>query len=162
VAVDLALPAFLSSCNGASDLTLRLLPSRIHEVSGNLDPVCTAACLEWKNRYDVTEPVPVKASVQKAWDAPVVSLKREEVLSSAQDQVGRSQLLAATAPHSGDFLHAYPAHRLERGSMTPHFELPSLCVLEPKFVHHTHAFVVSLSTALVCTALLVVSPQVAT
>ena len=108
LAVDLALPAFLSSCNGASDLTLRLLPSRLHAVSGNLDPVCTAACLEWKNRYDATEPDPVKASVQKAWDAPVVSSKREEVLSSAQDQAGRARLLAATAPHSGDFLHAVP------------------------------------------------------
>lgn len=108
LAVDLALPAFLSSVNGASELTLRLLPSRLLSVSGNLDPVCAAACLEWVNRYDAAVPDPVKASVQKAWDAPIVTWKYEEVLQSAQDQAGRARLLAAAAPHSGDFLHAVP------------------------------------------------------
>jgi hypothetical protein len=63
------------------------------------------------------------------------------VLSSAQDQAERARLLAATAPHSGDFLHAVLCSSI--GTMTPHFELPSPCVLEPKCVHHTHASVVS-------------------
>ena len=108
LAVDLALPAFLSSVNGASELTLRLLPSRLHTVSGNRDSVCVAACLEWQTRCDAAVPDPARAGVQKAWDAPVVSRKREELLSAAQNQAGRARLIAAAAPHSGDFLHAVP------------------------------------------------------
>ena len=34
--------------------------------------------------------------------------KLEEVLSAARTQVGRARLIAAAAPHSGDFLHAIP------------------------------------------------------
>jgi len=45
LSMDLALPAFLSSVNGASELTLLLLPSRLHSMSGNRDPVYIAACL---------------------------------------------------------------------------------------------------------------------
>ena len=39
---------------------------------------------------------------------PLVNQKREEVLSAAQSPVGRARLIAAAAPHSGDFLHAVP------------------------------------------------------
>ena len=51
LATDLALPAFLSSVNGAADLTMKLLPSRLHDVSGDRDPVCVAACLEWQTGH---------------------------------------------------------------------------------------------------------------
>jgi hypothetical protein len=46
--------------------------------------------------------------VQKAWDMPIMNRKREELLSAAQNQAGRARLIAAAAPHSGDFLHAVP------------------------------------------------------
>ena len=108
LATDLALPAFLSSVNGAADLTMKLLPSRLHEVSGDRDPVCVAACLEWQTRSASIVPDPAKSGIQKAWDLPVVSRKREELLSAAQSQVGLARLIAAAAPHSGDFLHAVP------------------------------------------------------
>ena len=39
LATDLVLSAFLSSVHAASTLTLQLLPSRLHEVSGDRDPV---------------------------------------------------------------------------------------------------------------------------
>ena len=103
----MALPAFLFSINGASDLTLKLLPSRLHTVSGSSDPICTAACLEWQTLCDAAVPDSVRAGVQKAWDEPVVSRKRD-VLSAAQSQAERARLIAAAAPHSGDFLHAIP------------------------------------------------------
>jgi hypothetical protein len=106
LATDLALPAFLSSVNGAASFTLKLLPSRLHAVSGDRDPACVAACLEWQTRCASTVPDPAKSGIQKAWDLPVVSRKREELLSAAQTQVGRARLIAAAAPHSGDFLHA--------------------------------------------------------
>ena len=44
------LPAFLSSVNGASELTLRLIPNRLPAVSGNRDPVYFTASLEWETR----------------------------------------------------------------------------------------------------------------
>ena len=37
-----------------------------------------------------------------------MSRKLEEVISAAQTQAGRARLIAAAAPHSGDFLHAIP------------------------------------------------------
>jgi hypothetical protein len=46
--------------------------------------------------------------MQKAWDLPLVSRKLEIVKSAAQNQVGLARLIAATAPHSGDFLNAIP------------------------------------------------------
>ena len=108
LATDLALPAFLSSVNGAADLILQLLPTRLHAVSGSLDPLCVVACLEWQTHYNATIPDRTMAGVQKAWDGPVVSRKREELLLAAQNQAGRARLIAAAAPHSGDFLHAIP------------------------------------------------------
>ena len=58
LAADLALPAFLSSVDYASELTLSFLRSRLHSVSGKLDPICHTACLEWENRFDSAEPDP--------------------------------------------------------------------------------------------------------
>ena len=66
MAFDLALPAFLSSVYGGTELTLRLLPSRLHVVSTTFDPAHVAASLEWQNRFGLAETDPVRASVQKA------------------------------------------------------------------------------------------------
>ena len=108
LASDLALPAFLSSVNSASELTLQLLPARLHAVSSMRDPVYIAANLEWQQRSTVVVPDGSRTGAQKAWDTPLVNRKLEEVLSAAQTQVGRARLIAAAAPHSGDFLHAIP------------------------------------------------------
>jgi len=108
LATDLALPAFLSSANGASPLTRQLLPTRLHASSGNLDPVCVEATVEWQSRCNSATPDTARTGIQKAWDSPLVSRKLEEVMSAAQTQVGRARLIAAAAPHSGDFLHAIP------------------------------------------------------
>ena len=108
LASDLALPAFLSSVNSASELTLQLLPARLQAVSSTRDPVYIAANLEWQQRSTVVVPDGSRTGAQKAWDTPLVSRKLEEVISAAQTQVGRARLIAAAAPHSGDFLHAIP------------------------------------------------------
>ena len=108
LASDLALPAFLSSVNGASELTLQLLPARLHAVSSIRDPAYIVANLEWQQRSTVVVPDGSKIGVQKTWDTPLVSRKLEEVLSAEQTQVGRARLIAPAAPHSGDFLHAIP------------------------------------------------------
>jgi hypothetical protein len=48
LAMDFTLPAFLSSVNGAKELTIQLLPSRLHGVSSTYDLVYVAASLEWQ------------------------------------------------------------------------------------------------------------------
>jgi hypothetical protein len=108
LATDLSLPAFLSSVNGSAALALQLLPSRFHVSSGIQDPVYVTASLEWQSRCRSAVPESSRAGVQKAWDVPLVNQKGEEVLSAAQSPVGRARLIAAAAPHSGDFLQAVP------------------------------------------------------
>ena len=112
LAADLALPAFLSSVSGASELIVRLLPSRLHNSSAERDSLYVAACQQWQSLCNSAVPDPTSIGIQKAWDAPLVDKKREMVLSAAQNQVGRARLIAAAAPHSGDFLHAVPCPSL--------------------------------------------------
>ena len=108
LATDLALPAFLSSVAGSSNLTIRLLPSRLHAASGLQDALYITACLEWQTRCNAVVPDLARLKIQKAWDLPLVNRRLEEVMSAAKTQAGRARLIAAAAPHSGDFLHAVP------------------------------------------------------
>ena len=108
LASDLALPAFLSSVNGASELILKLLPSSLRAASANCDPLCIVASLEWQTRCNSTVPDPVVVGIQKAWDSPVMSQKQKKVWSAAHNQAGRARLIAAACPRSGDFLHVVP------------------------------------------------------
>jgi len=73
-------------------------PSRIHSMSGNRDPVYTAACLQWQTRNSAAAvTVSSRAGFQKVWDAPVLSQTFEEVLSGAQYQAGRDRLIAVSS-----------------------------------------------------------------
>ena len=108
LASELALPAFLSSVNSATEPTLQLLPARLHASSSNRDPVYIAANLEWQLPSTAVLPDESRIGVQKAWNTPLVSRKLEDVIIFAQTQVGRARLIAAAAPHSGDCLHAIP------------------------------------------------------
>jgi len=65
LSMDLALPAFLSSVNGALELTLLLLPSRLHSMSGNRYPIYIAACLEWQTRCGAAVPDPSRAGFRR-------------------------------------------------------------------------------------------------
>ena len=113
LANDLALPSFLSSTAGSAALCLELLPSRLHSSSATEDSLYITASLQWQSRSGTTVPEQSMAGIQKAWDKdkPLVAKKSELVLSAAQTQAGRARLIAAAAPHSGDFLHAFPAHQ---------------------------------------------------
>jgi len=103
--MNLALPDFRSSVNGASELTLRLLRSRLHSMSGNRDPVHIAACLQWQTRCGAIVPDPSREGVQKVWDVPAVSQKDED--EAAQNQAWRVRLISVAAPHSFHFISFY-------------------------------------------------------
>ena len=120
---SIALLAFRSSVNSASPLTLRLLPSRLHAASGNCDSVCVAACLEWQTRGASPVPDSATVGVHKVWNVLLVNLKREKLLSAAQNQAGRVRLTAAAAPHFGDFLDTVPC-----SSIGTRLDDTSLCI----------------------------------
>ena len=159
-ASDLALPAFLSSVNSVSELTLQLLPARLHAVSSIRDPAHIVANLEWQQRSTVVVPDGSRIGVQKAWDTPLVSRKLAEVISAAQTQVGHARLIAAAAPHSGDFLTRFLVLESVRDLMIPPFVSPFHCVSVPPCVHCTRASAAPKSTASVFTALPVANPPV--
>ena len=48
------------------------------------------------------------ASKQKSWDRPGIEAIKASLLTSAPDNHHRARLLAVSAPHSGDWLHALP------------------------------------------------------
>jgi len=115
-ATDIALPAFLSSVVSAHTLITQLVPQHLHDVSSTNDPTFTEAVEQWKTRVDGTSPVqtaqPPLSTDQKTWDAPLVKLQEEKVLSAAPNQTEKARLIAAAAPHSGAFLHARPCSAL--------------------------------------------------
>ena len=121
LATHLALPAFLSSVAGSLELVKKLTPPRLHDSVGELDPYLIAAREEWLSLSSFPCPDSSISSIQKAWDSPLVNLKKEKVLSAAQSQAGRARLIAAAAPHSGDFLTAVPCssvgNRLDDSSL---------------------------------------------
>jgi hypothetical protein len=108
LATDLALPAFLSSLAGCVDLSLQLLPSRLHSVGGTQDTFYISAGIEWQSRCGMAVPDAASIGAQKAWDSPQVLKKFDEVFAAAQTQSGRARIIAAAAPHSGDFLNVLP------------------------------------------------------
>jgi hypothetical protein len=111
-ATDIALPAYLSSVAGSHTLISQLLPQHLHAISGTNDPKFTAAVAEWQSRAvfaPVQQPLPTE---QRIWDEPLVNVQVSNVLSAALDQTDKARLIAASAPHSGAFLHARPCSSL--------------------------------------------------
>ena len=48
------------------------------------------------------------AHKQSAWDTPVVTAERQELMKPLTSTVDQARLLALSSPHSGDWLHAVP------------------------------------------------------
>ena len=97
LATDLALPAFLSSVAGASTLTVRLLPNRLHGTSGLQDIFYTTHASNGKHDATANFQTQIRLGVKKHGDSPLVSKKLDEVLSAAHTQAGHARLIAATA-----------------------------------------------------------------
>ena len=72
------------------------------------DAALTSASNLWSSSYNIPCPSPPLALKQKSWDTPLIEADKAVVLSGAQDNHHRARLLAASAPHSGDWLHALP------------------------------------------------------
>jgi len=98
------------------------------------------------NNNNNNKPVGQQCCIQKAWDGPVSANQVTRMLSSTSNDMDKARLLAASSPHTGDWLHAPPiasvglrlsdeavrvavAHRLGCKACVPH-TCVSVCVVK--------------------------------
>ena len=98
---SLASSAFLASAAGTRLLQDRLLERSLVVCDGDFD-----RCLA--DRAESTRPDKVLFGSQKAWDCLIVQSEYDRLLDGYSEPGHRARLLAASAPHSGDWLHALP------------------------------------------------------
>jgi len=101
----LAPSAFLASAAATLELQNEILPTRFQQ----LDDHCIRDALEiWSETANVPEPASPANRVQKVWDASITSATYKSLLSRSRSETDTARLLAAAAPHSGDWLQAPP------------------------------------------------------
>ena len=103
--VQVAPSAFLASASGSTTLVSAILSSWGKLVP---DPSFDAARRAWMSQCSQAEPSGQSVSVQRCWDRPLIEKVKSELLAGAADDYSRARLLAAYAPHSGDWLNAPP------------------------------------------------------
>jgi len=105
--MQVALAAFLFSGAGAQPLILEILPARLQQHVA--DPLQSVNGV----RETTLRPSSLRTSqLRREGTSLLLKLQEAKVLSTARDQAGKSRLLAATAPHSGAFLHDRPCSAL--------------------------------------------------
>ena len=102
-AVDVALPAFISSTMQSRDLCHEI--AVIESVLGS-----NSAQSLWLSRVGLA--VAPDSAAQGAWDLPLIEKAKNIILLSARDEADRARMLASTAAMSGDWLEALPAPSL--------------------------------------------------
>ena len=104
---SLAPSAFLASAAGTRLLQDKILPS----LQASPDSAVNQVLALWSVRFSpasITCPVGTTAGIQREWDKPCVAADICTLLSSLPDRRDQARLLAVSAPHSGDWLHALP------------------------------------------------------
>ena len=101
----LAPSAFLASAAATLDRQNEKLPSQFHQLSYH----CGREALDiWSNSANIPEPVNPANKIQKVWDAAITSAAYSNLLTRSGSETDTARLLAASAPHSGDWLQAPP------------------------------------------------------
>ena len=101
----LAPSAFLASAASTSELQASLLPAHLRAFDSHWD----GALSIWAERHPSSSVPPVEQhGRQRSWDAACVALGRKILEDHHADPYNRARLLAVQAPHSGDWLHAWP------------------------------------------------------
>jgi len=104
---SLAPSAFLASAAGTRDLQAKILRNCLTPIDSAVDLVLAL----WSAKYDqsgVLCPVGEDAANQRSWDKPCVSADICRLKISLPDRRDQARLLALSAPHSGDWIHALP------------------------------------------------------
>ena len=105
LASTLATSAFLASAAFTEALQKAIL---LQSHSNVADETINSASDAWTSLSSSAPPEPCFQRIQKAWDGPVIKSVVDRIALSANSDVDRARLKAATAPHSGDWLHAAP------------------------------------------------------
>jgi hypothetical protein len=101
----LAPSAFLASAAATRELQNEILPSQFHQLNDH----CVRDALDiWSKSSSIPEPIQPANKIQKVWDAAVTSAAYSDLLTRSGSETDTARLLAASAPHSGDWLHAPP------------------------------------------------------
>lgn len=101
----LAPSAFLASAAATLELQNEILPKQFHQFS---DYCRTDALDTWSKSANISEPAHPVNKIQKVWDAAITSAAFSSLLSRSGSETDTARLLAASAPHSGDWLQAPP------------------------------------------------------
>ena len=101
---SLSSSAFLASVSSTVHLQDLLLDRHMALVDHHFDNILS----DWISKYNVPPPQGDKSHKQKSWDQPAVDKVCSELHSSALDDYHKACLNAASAPHSGDWLHVLP------------------------------------------------------
>jgi len=98
----LAPSAFMASAGSTLDLQDHILARS----SPCTDSAVTSMGSLWSVTYNLPLPAAPSASKQSVWDAPCVAADKSTLVTHASDDHNRARLLAVTAPHARDWLHA--------------------------------------------------------
>ena len=100
-ALDIALPAFLSSIHEADGLVDEIFQGA--DFSGMLDAAKTA----WNESTQLAEDAVLEKTKQAAWDIPCLTKRLADLLDDT-DVIAKARLLASSTKESGSWLHALP------------------------------------------------------
>jgi hypothetical protein len=105
-AVSLAPSAFLASAASTADLQTLLLPAQLHMIP---DTALESSLVAWRSNSNTSVAVPDQpsSSQQRAWDDICCQVVLDALLNSA-DVTSKARILAASSPHSADWLNAIP------------------------------------------------------
>jgi len=101
---SLAPSAFLASAAATHDLQDEIL-SRCHAID---DSAVSQILLMWTTEHGASRPANEDAKKQRIWDKASVDADVAKLKSGLIDRRHQARLLAISAPHSGDWLHAMP------------------------------------------------------
>ena len=130
----LAPSAFLASAASTRELQESILPHNIRLLE---DKSVTENETRWLAMSEAPKPVAELQHIQKSWDGLIVSNLVTKVLSRASSEADKARLLAASAPHSGDWLLAPPISSVG-------LKLSDEAIAQ-RLGCHTHAYVGKLS-----------------
>ncbi len=101
-AISLALSAFLASAAGTENLQACILINCTVTLS---EPLFVSASQQWMAITNLPCPSDHR---QRSWDGPIVELEFQSLFTRQNQAFHRARLLAITADHSSDWLHALP------------------------------------------------------
>ena len=102
---DLALPSFLASVASTMQ-TQEYLLSRCSSMPADMHSHTLTT--HWQTTTGLEAPQAPNSFSQSAWDNPLVTASLSGLIESSPNQTEKARVLAAAAPHSGDWLHALP------------------------------------------------------